>query len=253
MSQSTHGRCRLCRPSRPIRSLIAKDRSAGRVRDRTGSRCRAAFAACQRGDGNRGLASPTVTVKPTAPRCTRAILAGPCHDRATRSSHERSRAVSHRQHRSGLDQRILLPSQVRNPRNLALQQVVDQSRLASALPCPAGRSGPWSRRTGAPKASATRRDRNTQWSVLGPYDAGNPGFSAGTSGHDRSDEPAGRRTFTTTICAAGGVRRRVRTPLPNRCRGPRTVGDSRSAPDNTGKQTPSRPLRSASSRGFPHR
>jgi hypothetical protein len=30
----------------------------------------------------------------------------------------------------------------------------------SALPCPAGRSGPWPRRTGAPQASATRQDRN---------------------------------------------------------------------------------------------
>ena len=34
------------------------------------------------------------------------------------------------------------------------------SWLGSALPCPAGRSGPWSRRTGAPMASATGRDRN---------------------------------------------------------------------------------------------
>jgi hypothetical protein len=34
------------------------------------------------------------------------------------------------------------------------------SGLGSALPCPAGRSGPWPPRTGAPKASATRRDRN---------------------------------------------------------------------------------------------
>src|SRR5215204_7832104 len=32
-----------------------------------------------------------------------------------------------------------------------------RSRPASALPCPAGRSGPWSRRTGAREASATRR------------------------------------------------------------------------------------------------
>jgi hypothetical protein len=31
--------------------------------------------------------------------------------------------------------------------------------VGSALPCPAGQSGPWSRRTGAPEASATRRDR----------------------------------------------------------------------------------------------
>jgi hypothetical protein len=44
--------------------------------------------------------------------------------------------------------------------------VVDRSRLASALPCPTGRSGPWSRRTGAPEASATRRDRNLRGVVV---------------------------------------------------------------------------------------
>jgi hypothetical protein len=36
------------------------------------------------------------------------------------------------------------------------------STPASALPYPAGRSGPWSRRTGAPKASATGRDRTPE-------------------------------------------------------------------------------------------
>src|SRR5215203_4237117 len=41
--------------------------------------------------------------------------------------------------------------------NWLCKQGVSWSRLASALPCPAGRSGPWSRRTGAPEASATRR------------------------------------------------------------------------------------------------
>jgi hypothetical protein len=42
-----------------------------------------------------------------------------------------------------------------------------------ALPCPARPIGPWSRRTGAPKASATRRDRDP-WSTLGRHDAGSP-------------------------------------------------------------------------------
>jgi hypothetical protein len=38
-----------------------------------------------------------------------------------------------------------------------------RSWLGSALPCPAGRSVPGSRRTGAPEASATRRDRSPPW------------------------------------------------------------------------------------------
>jgi hypothetical protein len=55
-------------------------------------------------------------------------------------------------------------------------------RIGLAVP---GRPiGPWSRRTGAPEASATRRDRITHWSALGPHEVGNPGFSAGMSGHD---------------------------------------------------------------------
>jgi len=36
----------------------------------------------------------------------------------------------------------------------------------------------------ASEASATSRDR-TQRSALGPRDTGNPGFSAGMSGHER--------------------------------------------------------------------
>jgi hypothetical protein len=35
------------------------------------------------------------------------------------------------------------------------EQLVSWSRFASDLPCPAGCSGPWSRRTGAPQASTT--------------------------------------------------------------------------------------------------
>jgi hypothetical protein len=46
-----------------------------------------------------------------------------------------------------------------------------------ALPCPAGPIDPWSRRTGAPEASATGRDRSQlrsgwPWSVLGPCGIG---------------------------------------------------------------------------------
>src|SRR5215211_5215149 len=50
------------------------------------------------------------------------------------------------------------------------------------------------------------------WSALGPHAAGTHGFSAGTSGHPRSDEPGGRGTFTAVACATGGAERRVRIP-----------------------------------------
>jgi hypothetical protein len=39
-------------------------------------------------------------------------------------------------------------------------------RQTSALPCPASRCGPWSRRTGAPQVSATRRDRSLRGAVV---------------------------------------------------------------------------------------
>jgi hypothetical protein len=56
-----------------------------------------------------------------------------------------------------------------------------------ALPCPAGRSGPWSRRTGAPEASATGRD----WShppSWWPVRAGSAPHrkTAVLAGHERS-------------------------------------------------------------------
>jgi hypothetical protein len=52
------------------------------------------------------------------------------------------------------------------------------SMPASSLPCPAGPIGPWSRRTGAPGASATVRDR-TPRSARGPWADWEP------QGHDR--------------------------------------------------------------------
>jgi hypothetical protein len=84
----------------------------------------------------------------------------PCHQRATHSSLDRSPADTHGQHHHGRD--LLSPPPPRVPilLRLALGAGDLWSRLASTLPCPAGRSGPWSRRTGAPKTSATRRDRS---------------------------------------------------------------------------------------------
>jgi hypothetical protein len=57
------------------------------------------------------------------------------------------------------------------------------TRVDIDLAVPGRPIGPWSRRTGAPEGSATGRDRTTHWSALGPHEVGNPGFSAGTSGH----------------------------------------------------------------------
>ena len=76
------------------------------------------------------------------------------------------------------------------------------SRLASALPCPAGRSvpgrgGPERRRR--PRPDGTGRPR----SVLGPHHVGNPGFPAGTSG-----SPTGRLNPQVN----GPLRRRPGTP-----------------------------------------
>jgi hypothetical protein len=51
--------------------------------------------------------------------------------------------------------------------------------------------GPWSRRTGAPEASATGRDR-TPRSVLGPWRTGITGARAVTSGHQRLRGITGR-------------------------------------------------------------
>jgi hypothetical protein len=76
---------------------------------------------------------------------------------------------------------------------------------ASALPCPAGRSGPWSRRTGAPMASATGRDR-TPRSALGPCRNGPLSASAVTNGRERFGETAGRRPSSSGSCDDAGGR-----------------------------------------------
>ena len=60
----------------------------------------------------------------------------------------RSPAVSHWRRRGRAAMRLVAAT-------AAIHGPVPMSRQASALPCPAGRSGPWSRRTGAPEASAT--------------------------------------------------------------------------------------------------
>jgi hypothetical protein len=60
--------------------------------------------------------------------------------------------------------------------------VADRSMPASALPCPAGPSVPWPRRT-VLKVSAARRDGLPSWSVLGPQRTGEPRTTAVRSGH----------------------------------------------------------------------
>jgi len=114
-----------------------------------------------------------------------------------------------------------------------------QRNKESALPFPAGRSGPWPRRTGAPKASATRRDQNP-WSALGPHRSGNPRFSAGMSGHERSAVPADRRGHTSLYDAVGKVRHPSALDHPRALQvdrsGAEVVEQSDAAPEQDGHQ-----------------
>ena len=75
-------------------------------------------------------------------------------------------------------------------------------RQTSALPCPAGRCGPWSRRSGAPQVSATRRDRSLRGAVVlvraGSARHREPPVLAG---HERS-----RPVWTTTARSALAAR-----------------------------------------------
>jgi hypothetical protein len=115
-----------------------------------------------------GRASLRPSWCPALPGCG-TVSRRPCHYRAIYDSHDRSGADNCGQRRSAIYLRRSLSSQVTSLPDLACKQEVGWSRLASALPCPAGRSGPWSRRTGAPEASATRRDRTNpgpHWSHM---------------------------------------------------------------------------------------
>src|SRR4029453_5193815 len=73
--------------------------------------------------------------------------------------------------------------------------------------------GPWSRRTGAPQASATGRDR-TPWSVLGPQPMGEPRTTVDKSGHRTLIETAGRHAYGPLTSGGADRRRGVRVSPP---------------------------------------
>ena len=76
--------------------------------------------------------------------------------------------------------------------------------------------GLWSQRTGAPEASATRRDR-TPRSVLGPWRTGTIGARAVTNGHQGSRRTAGRPGSSSRPAASSFWRLRsptTREPSP---------------------------------------
>jgi hypothetical protein len=109
----------------------------------------------------------------------------PCHYRATSISPEGSPPDSHGQRTDVCDLGCSLRRLVARPVELALQA---RGRLIEAcigLAVPGRPIGPWSRRTGAPQASATRRDRPPR-SVLGPWRTGTTGARAVSNGHQRA-------------------------------------------------------------------
>jgi hypothetical protein len=111
----------------------------------------------------------------------------PCHYRATSISPEGSPPDSHGQRTDVCDLGCSLRRLVARPVELALQA---RGRLIEAcigLAVPGRPIGPWSRRTGAPQASATGRDRSRS------VRAGSVAHRdhRGTSGQQRS--PAGKR------------------------------------------------------------
>jgi len=99
-------------------------------------------------------------------------------------------------------------------------QEVASPTLGSALPCPAGRSGPWSRRTGAPQASATGRDRTLGpcWVRAAPGPKGLGESPAVTTGQHESQvdgyptPAAGMRRAGRSDCGPEGHR-----PLRQQC------------------------------------
>jgi hypothetical protein len=135
-----------------LKTLRAGTAAATTLRGQFRSRCATAASpagSCHEAVVIEGGPHPPVKAEPTAPRCARCHPHRPCHKRAIHSGPERSRADNHGQSRSSLDLHRSPPSQVTAAPELALGA---GGRwwfgLASALPWPASRSDPWSRRTG---------------------------------------------------------------------------------------------------------
>jgi hypothetical protein len=74
--------------------------------------------------------------------------------------------------------------------------------------------GPWSRRTGAPEASATDGTGTPTRSVVGPHPTGEPWTTAVRSGHRTHAGTAGRSTYGPLTSDAGDQRSGVRVSPP---------------------------------------
>jgi hypothetical protein len=126
----------------------------------------------------RGRASPCGRAGADTARPHKRRSRRPCHYRAIHSGPGWSPPDNHGQRHSGLDLRRFLPSQVTKRADLALQAGGQLVEACIGLAVPGRPIGPWSRRTGAPEASATGRDR-TPRPMLGPW-------GTGPQGHERS-------------------------------------------------------------------
>jgi hypothetical protein len=135
----------------------------------------AAEPALDRRDPGRPLAAAPLRGLPTRPssardephptrereafsdRCEPHRSRRPCHPHATSSGHQRYPAVSHVTPKGSLSG-LFAPDQRERSRPKLHGMKVVKACIGLAVP---GRPiGPWSRRTGAPEASTTRRDRN---------------------------------------------------------------------------------------------
>jgi hypothetical protein len=156
-----------------------------------------ASGACQRCRRRRSRASLCGRVGAYAARPHERHPCRPCHYRAIHNGRERSHADTHGQSHGRMTCAVRHLARWQPRPNWLRKLVVGWSRLASALPCPADRSGPWSRRTGA-----RRRPRPDGTGPLGPrWVRGAPGpqghgwSPAVTSGHQRRSGTAGRPAF----------------------------------------------------------
>jgi hypothetical protein len=112
----------------------------------------------------------------------------PCHYRAIHSGLDRSPADNHGQRQNSFDLRRCPPSQVTISPDLALGAGGRWLGLASALPCPAGRSVPG--RGGPERRWRPRPDGNrAERYMLGTHPTGGQGSAASTSDHDWLPEP----------------------------------------------------------------
>jgi hypothetical protein len=137
------------------------------------------------------------------------------HTAAVHSRQPRSLAVSRfsRRPASGRDQPRPENRLIRFHTAEATRSGIGAGSVAQAcigLAVPGRPIGPWSRRVGAPEASATRRDRKPSRSVLGPQPTGEPRTTAGRSGHRPLVRSAGRSVYSPLTSDGGECRRGVR-------------------------------------------